>query len=105
MAGTGAGSMTDPPAGAVCVLVVDDDELNRALMRTMFTRSADPLLRTARLVEAASLAQARAAIAAGPVDLVLLDMRLPDGSRITLPADLQHLRTHHPPTLIPLSPP
>jgi signal transduction histidine kinase/DNA-binding response OmpR family regulator len=103
MAGPGAGPMTDSPGGAVCVLIVDDDELCRGLMRTMFTRSADPLLRTARLVETADLAQARAALTAGPVDLVLLDLRLPDGSGIMLAAELKRLGRHDAPIVVALS--
>jgi CheY-like chemotaxis protein len=77
-----------PGAGAR-VVVVDDDDLNRALVRTMFARSAEPLLRTAQLIEAPDLARARAVLADGPVDLVLLDLRLPDGSGITLAAELK----------------
>jgi signal transduction histidine kinase/DNA-binding response OmpR family regulator len=100
---SGPPPVSDAAAGRACVLVVDDDELNRALMRTMLARSADPILSGARLVEAADLAQARAALAACAVDLVLLDLRLPDGSGITLASELKQLGRHDSPAVIALS--
>jgi two-component system KDP operon response regulator KdpE len=52
-------------------------------------RSGDPVLRSACLVQAASLAEARAALATSAVDVVLLDMNLPDGHGLSLAAEMQ----------------
>jgi CheY-like chemotaxis protein len=81
---TGAGT-TGPPS----VLHVDDEPLNRALVRAMFRRAADPRLNAAELREAGTLAAARAAWADRPADVVLLDVRLPDGSGLELAAELR----------------
>ena len=85
------------------VLLVEDDELNQALVRAILARSASPVLRGAQLVTAGSLAQARAALAAGAIDVVLLDMRLPDGSGLDLAAELQRRGDQVPPAVIALS--
>lgn len=66
------------------VLLVEDDALNQELVRVILGRSADPVLGGADLVVAGSLAQARAILAADVIDVVLLDMRLPDGSGLDL---------------------
>src|SRR6266498_4576823 len=71
------------------ILLVEDDELNRALVRAIVSRCAEPELRGAQLVEAGDLAQARAAIEDAPVDVMLLDMGLPDGSGLDLAAELR----------------
>ena len=73
----------------VRVLLVEDDELNQALVRAILARSDNPVLRGAQVVTAGNLAQARAALAAGAIDIVLLDMGLPDGSGLDLAAELQ----------------
>jgi two-component system KDP operon response regulator KdpE len=70
------------------ILLVEDDLLNRMLVRAVLSRSTDPQLRAACLVEAGDLAQARAALAGGRVDVVLLDLGLPDGSGLTLATEL-----------------
>ncbi len=67
------------------------DELNRKLVHALLARSADPSLRDVRLLEAVDLAQARAVLAAGPVDAVLLDMNLPDGGGYVLAEELRLL--------------
>jgi two-component system KDP operon response regulator KdpE len=66
------------------ILLVEDNDLNRALVRAIMTRTGDPTLRTAQLVEAHNLTQARAVLAHGTVDAVLLDIQLPDGSGLSL---------------------
>ena len=71
------------------ILLVEDDDLNQALVPAIVARSADPVLRGARVVAAGTLARARAVLAAGGVDVVLLDVRLPDGSGLDLAAELQ----------------
>lgn len=85
------------------ILLVDDDDLNRALVRTALSRSADPRLRSALLLEAADLAGAHAALAEGRVDMVLLDVRLPDGSGLELAAELNRAGGPSPPTVVALT--
>ena len=85
------------------VLLVEDDELNQALVRAILARSANPVLREAQVVTAGNLAQARAALAAGAFDIVLLDMGLPDGSGLDLAAELQRHGDQVSPAVIALS--
>ena len=85
------------------VLLVEDDELNQALVRAILARSSNPVLSGAQLATAGSLAQARAALAAGAIDIVLLDMGLPDGSGLDLAAELQGRRDQVSPAVIALS--
>jgi CheY-like chemotaxis protein len=66
------------------LLVVEDNELNRALVRAIITRAGDPVLRGAEIIEAHTLAQAQAVLSDTTVDAVLLDVQLPDGSGLTL---------------------
>jgi CheY-like chemotaxis protein len=66
------------------LLVVEDNELNRALVRAIITRARDPVLRDAEIIEAHTLAQAQAVLSDTTVDAVLLDVQLPDGSGLTL---------------------
>jgi two-component system, OmpR family, KDP operon response regulator KdpE len=89
--GTDAGENngTGPPGRArVRLLLVEDNELNRALVRAILHRAAEPGLRDAELIEACSLSQARAVLASAPVDIVLLDVQLPDGSGLSLMDEL-----------------
>jgi CheY-like chemotaxis protein len=88
------------PRAAARILLVEDDPLNRALVRAVLARSDDPELRAACLVEAGDLAQARAALTGPPVDVVLLDMGLPDGSGIELLAELRHAHGGRPPAVV-----
>jgi CheY-like chemotaxis protein len=85
------------------VLLVEDDELNQQLVQAILARSANPVLCGAQLATAGSLAQARAALAAGAIDIVLLDMGLPDGSGLDLAAELQHRSDQASPAVIALS--
>jgi CheY-like chemotaxis protein len=71
------------------ILLVEDEELNRVLVRAVLARADDPEVRDARLVEAGSLAAARDVLhSPDPVDVVLLDMNLPDGSGLDLATEL-----------------
>ena len=74
--------------------------LNRALVRAVLARTAEPELRGVCLVEAGDLAQARAALAAAPVDVVLLDLGLPDGSGLELAAELRNSHGGSPPAVV-----
>jgi two-component system KDP operon response regulator KdpE len=71
------------------LLAVDDDPVNRALLRAIVQRAPDPLVRNAVYREAASLAAARAALADEPVDVLLLDIHLPDGLGLDLAMELR----------------
>jgi two-component system KDP operon response regulator KdpE len=66
------------------VLLVEDEEPNRALLRAVLERASRDRLRGISLIEAVDLASAREALATRHVDLVLLDVRLPDGNGLTL---------------------
>lgn len=57
---------------APCVLVVDDEPAIRRLLRTSLTAQSF------RVIEAATAAEALAAVAGGGVDVVVLDLGLPD---------------------------
>lgn len=81
------------PGGHV-ILVVEDEEPNRALLRAVLARATDERLADLTLLEAPDLATARAILGSNRVDLVLLDVRLPDGNGLSLiveGADGQHL--------------
>ena len=71
-------------AASPVILVVEDEEPNRALLRAVLARTTDERLRDVVLLEAADLASARAILATNHVDLVLLDVRLPDGNGLSL---------------------
>ena len=71
------------------ILLIEDEGPNRALARAVLTRSTDPRVAGVVLLEAPNLARAREILAAQHVDLVLLDVRLPDGDGLALAAELQ----------------
>ena len=71
------------------ILLVEDDDLNQALVPAILARSDQPHLRDAHVTVAGTLAQARAILAERHIDLVLLDMRLPDGGGLPLAAELR----------------
>lgn len=66
------------------LLAVEDQPANVALLRAVLGRSSAPELNAARLAVAGTLAEARALLAGEPFDLVLLDVRLPDGNGLDL---------------------
>ena len=80
-----SGPGTDPP---LRILAVDDDALNRTLIRAVLVRADDPVIRDAVVHDAATLAESRATLAREPVDFVLLDVHLPDGLGLELAAEL-----------------
>lgn len=80
-------------AASKVLLVVDDEFLIRWSLRTRLAASGY------RVLEAATLAEARAALARG-VDLVLLDVLLPDGNGLDLLEELQHDPVHPPVIMI-----
>ena len=78
------------------ILLVEDEELNRTLVKAVLSRSADPVVREAEVVDATSLAAARARLTAAHIDLILLDMNLPDGNGLTLARELSESDTPKP---------
>ncbi|HYN95782.1 MAG TPA: response regulator [Pilimelia sp.] len=85
------------------VLLVEDEELNRALVRAILARTAEPAVRDVALAEAGNLAAARDALASTPVDVVLLDLNLPDGNGLTLAAELAERANGERPEVIALT--
>lgn len=71
------------------ILSVDDDPVNQSLVRAVLSRADDAAIRTAALHEAASLAEARQILASETVDVLLLDVHLPDGLGLDLAAELR----------------
>jgi len=78
------------------ILLVEDEELNRTLVKAVLSRSADPTVREAQVVDATSLSAARDRLAADHIDLILLDMNLPDGNGLTLARELADSGTPRP---------
>ena len=69
---------------------LDEDEApNRALLRAVVERASDPAVRASTLLEAPDPATARQVLSSEPVDLVLLDVRLPDGNGLDLARDIR----------------
>lgn len=71
------------------VLLVEDEPANRALVRAILARADRHGLGEIALHEAGTIAAARSILAAETVDVVLLDIRLPDGNGLDLAADLR----------------
>jgi two-component system KDP operon response regulator KdpE len=82
------------------ILHVEDEAPNRALLRAVMSRAADPNVRDATIVDAPDLATARAALTSGPVDLVLLDVRLPDGNGLDLARAIRDGDEPRPPIIV-----
>jgi two-component system KDP operon response regulator KdpE len=88
--------------GAV-LLLVEDEAPNRALLRAVLSRSRVAEVRDATLVEATDIAGARQTLASERVDVVLLDVRLPDGSGLDLARELRDRRGTDGPRILILS--
>jgi two-component system KDP operon response regulator KdpE len=87
----------------VRVLLVEDEEFNRDLVRAVLSRAPDPAISTAILVEAPTLADARAALGTDRFDVVLLDVQLPDGTGLTLAAELATVPEDERPAIVILT--
>jgi two-component system KDP operon response regulator KdpE len=70
------------------ILLVEDEELNRTLVKAVLARADVAAVRDAEVVDAGTLARARDRLGTEDVDLVLLDMNLPDGNGLTLAREL-----------------
>jgi two-component system KDP operon response regulator KdpE len=70
------------------ILLVEDEELNRTLVKAVLSRASDESVRSASVLDATSLSAARDQLRSRDVDLVLLDMNLPDGNGLNLAREL-----------------
>ncbi|GAA3337738.1 hypothetical protein GCM10020358_15160 [Amorphoplanes nipponensis] len=70
------------------ILLVEDEELNRTLVKAVLSRAQIAAVRGAEVLDASTLAGARAQLDAEDIDLILLDMNLPDGNGLTLAGEL-----------------
>jgi len=70
------------------ILLVEDEDLNRTLVKAVLARAQIQAVRDAEVLDAGSLAAARRRLRDEDVDLVLLDMNLPDGNGLTLAREL-----------------
>ena len=77
--------MTDAPRK---ILLVEDEDLNRTLVKAVLARAQVEAVRDAELLDANTLAAARERLRTDDVDLVLLDMNLPDGNGLNLAREL-----------------
>jgi two-component system KDP operon response regulator KdpE len=71
------------------ILLVEDEELNRMLVKAVLSRAGVDAVRDAELVDAETLTEARETLNAGGFDLILLDLNLPDGNGLTLARELK----------------
>jgi CheY-like chemotaxis protein len=77
--------VTDSPRK---ILLVEDEDLNRTLVKAVLARAQIEAVRDAEVLDAGSLAMARRRLIDEDVDLVLLDMNLPDGNGLSLAREL-----------------
>jgi two-component system KDP operon response regulator KdpE len=84
------------------ILLVEDETINRDLVRAALSRARHPVLAGAELIEVDSIAAARARLAELEIDLVLLDVQLSDGSGLTLAREIVQLG-HPRPAIVALS--
>jgi two-component system KDP operon response regulator KdpE len=82
----------DGPA-STRILHVEDEELNRRLLRAVLERAADSRLRSAVIDEAPDIESARRFLSSNVPDLVVLDVRLPDGNGLVF---MGEIRSSHP---------
>ncbi|GIE84187.1 response regulator [Actinoplanes regularis] len=71
------------------ILLVEDEELNRMLVKAVLSRASVDAVRNAELVDAGTLTEARERVRDTVLDLILLDLNLPDGNGLTLARELK----------------
>jgi CheY-like chemotaxis protein len=81
--------VTAGTGGGLRLLLVEDEQANRALIRAILSRARRRELAGHVLHEAATIAGARAILATESIDVILLDVRLPDGSGLDLAAEVR----------------
>lgn len=77
------------PERPLRVLVVEDEPVNRALLRAVLRTTTSQRFARAELIEAETLAEARSAVEAHRPDVIVLDVRLPDGDGLELARELR----------------
>jgi CheY-like chemotaxis protein len=82
------------------VLHVEDEMPNRVLLRAVVSRASEPTVNGAVILDAPDLAAARRILGTERVDLVLLDVRLPDGNGLDLARDIATLPAPRPEVII-----
>ncbi len=80
-------SADERDAPGVRVLLVEDEALNRALVRAIVARQVPE--GTVVLREAGTVGEARRILTDEAIDVILLDVRLPDGSGLDLATELR----------------
>jgi CheY-like chemotaxis protein len=85
------------------ILLVEDELANRALVGAILSRSRDPRVGEVELLEADTLRAAREVLATRRLDLVLLDIRLPDGSGLELIDEIAALPAAERPRIVIMS--
>lgn len=81
------------PDGEDVILVVEDEWPNRALFKATVDRAGIGRVRDATLLEATTLAEARGIVESRRIDLIVLDVRLPDGDGLSLARELDQGET------------
>ncbi len=89
------------PERPLQILVVEDEPVNRALLRAVLGKAAR--LGPIELTEAATVAEGRARIGAARPDVVILDVRLPDGNGLDLARELDASASAPRPKIIVMS--
>jgi two-component system OmpR family response regulator len=89
--------------GQGVILHVEDEEPNRALLRAAFSRSDVVIVREATLLEAPDLETARRLLDGASIDVLLLDVRLPDGNGLDLARALRDGQSKRRPSVIVMS--
>ncbi len=59
------------------ILLVEDEDLNRTLVKAVLSRAQITAVRDAQILDAGSIASARERLGTADIDLILLDMNLP----------------------------
>jgi len=85
------------------ILSVEDEPLNRALLRASIARSRKSRLSESEFVEAPTLKEARRLVTLSRYDLVLLDRRLPDGDGFQLARELTAMPAARRPVVVALT--
>ena len=80
--------MTEAAAPRLRILLLEDEAVNRSLVRAVLSRAPELDLRSAQLLEATSIAEARDVLERDRIDVALLDIRVPDGSGLDLAREL-----------------
>jgi CheY-like chemotaxis protein len=88
-----------PDPGPLRVLVVEDEPVNRALLRAVLN-SAEGRLGPIELIEAGTVGDGRAAIAAQMPHIVVLDVRLPDGNGLEIARELSERSSGRPRVIV-----